>query len=74
MGEVVAFQRPEMQVISEKEPAKRLGLSRATLARMRKAGIGPRWVKLSTRRIGYTLATIRDHINKLERRGWKAAA
>ena len=74
MGEVVPFNRAELQVISEVEAANLLGVSRATLARMRKADIGPRPVKLSARRIGYRLSAIRDHLAGQERQGWKAAA
>ena len=66
MGEIVPFDRAELQVISEPEAAGLLGVHPATLARMRKAGgdIGPRHVKLSARRIGYRIADIRRYLGR----------
>lgn len=40
-------------VITEAEAARALSLSLSTLRRLRKAGQGPRCVRLSARRLGY---------------------
>ena len=62
MGEVVSFYREELQVVEAKEAAKLLGISSSTLTRMRKLNIGPQWVKLSARRIGYQLRALRNYL------------
>jgi predicted DNA-binding transcriptional regulator AlpA len=74
MGEVVSFNRTELQVISEGEAARLLGVSPATLRRHRLADIGPRYVKLGVRRIGYRQGAIREWVNQRERGGHGAFA
>jgi predicted DNA-binding transcriptional regulator AlpA len=46
------------RVISEQHAAELCGLSVATMRRMRQAGTGPAAVTLSSRRIGYRVATL----------------
>ncbi|MGG5823953.1 helix-turn-helix transcriptional regulator [Falsiroseomonas sp. HW251] len=46
------------QILKEVEAAACLGLSRRTLKRLRDAGIGPRFIRLSARRLGYDLSEL----------------
>lgn len=41
------------KVISEQEAAERIGLSLRTLQRMRENGLGPAYVRMGEKRIGY---------------------
>ena len=61
-----SFPRADLQVISEEDAAAILGLSLATLRRCRMAGTGPQPVRLSTRRIGYRIATLRAWLAQQE--------
>jgi predicted DNA-binding transcriptional regulator AlpA len=69
MGEVVAFNRAELQVVREAEAAAVMGISEATLRRLRINDIGPRHVQLSTRRIGYRVPALRQWLAERERGG-----
>lgn len=46
------------RVLPEIEAARRCGLSAVHFARLRKEGIGPRFVQLGIRRVGYRLGDI----------------
>ena len=46
------------RVLTPKQTANMLGESEATTERKRKARTGPRWIRLSERRIGYRLSDI----------------
>jgi predicted DNA-binding transcriptional regulator AlpA len=48
------------QVLSEEEAAKICGFSKWTLRRQVAAGIGPRVIRLSARRIGYRIRDLRS--------------
>jgi predicted DNA-binding transcriptional regulator AlpA len=63
-------------LLTEKELAKWLGLSLPTLQRMRSAGRGPRFVKLSLRRVGYRPSEVEAWLaaRTLERIGDQPAA
>jgi predicted DNA-binding transcriptional regulator AlpA len=43
-------------ILSEKRAAELAGLSLVTFRRLRKGNAGPRWVRLSQRRVGYQAA------------------
>lgn len=67
MGEAASYPRPELRVITEKEAAERLGVSKATLQRWRIANIGPRYVQLGVRRIGYRIDRLLEWLSGQER-------
>ena len=48
----------DLRVLSPAETAKTLGLSEPVLERLRAAGEGPPWVRLSARRVGYRVADL----------------
>ena len=52
----------DRRIHSERWAAEFLGLSRRTLQAMRQDGSGPVFVKISERRLGYTLAALQDWI------------
>ncbi len=52
----------ETRIYSEKWAADFLGLSSRTLQNMRKDGGGPIFVKISERRVGYTLSALRTWV------------
>lgn len=83
MGEVVSFDRARLQVVGEREAAAIVGLSYATLRRMRLDDIGPRYVQLGVKRIGYRQGDLAEWLDRqarggggsrLHRAGWGAAA
>jgi predicted DNA-binding transcriptional regulator AlpA len=49
-------------VLPELEAAQHIGLSVSTLRRMRYAGVGPVYVRLSERRIGYRITALDDYL------------
>ena len=63
-------EKNQMAVLTERETADWARLSIVTMRRMRWAGSGPRFVKLSEKRIGYRVA---DIIEWLDARTSKAA-
>ncbi|ATI12611.1 AlpA family transcriptional regulator [Acetobacter pomorum] len=52
----------ETCIHSEKQAAKFLSLSCRTLQNMRRDGGGPAFVKISERRVGYTLSALREWV------------
>jgi predicted DNA-binding transcriptional regulator AlpA len=54
---------PDDRVISEHEAAKACGISVATLRRHVAAGVGPRRIRLSAKRVGYRLRHITDWLD-----------
>jgi len=54
-GPVPATEPMPRGAVSEKEAADFCGLSIVTMRRQRGAGTGPRWCRLSERRIGYRI-------------------
>ncbi|WP_222184208.1 helix-turn-helix transcriptional regulator [Geminicoccus harenae] len=55
---MLATEQAGMTVLTEREAADRLRLSIVTMRRMRWAGSGPRFVRLSEKRIGYREADL----------------
>jgi predicted DNA-binding transcriptional regulator AlpA len=53
-----------MPIKSEAEAAQKLGLSRRTLQRYRYNGLGPNFVRLGQRRLGYTDEALDDWVTK----------
>ena len=49
---------PHVRVVSEAEAAARLSLSRRVLQEYRLRGVGPKYVRLGERRIGYNLTDL----------------
>lgn len=49
----------EIRIYSEAHAADFLGMSRRTLQNMRQTGDGPAFVKLSARRVGYSLSSLK---------------
>lgn len=47
-----------MEFLGEDDTARRLGVSRRTLARWRTTGEGPAFVRLGARRIAYSIADV----------------
>lgn len=52
------------EILTEREAAKALRISRSTLQRMRQRGEGPSFVALSARRIGYLSEEIENYVSK----------
>lgn len=52
----------EIRIYSEAQAAHFLGISRRTLQNMRHTGDGPAFVKISARRVGYSLSTLKAWI------------
>ena len=52
----------EIRIYSEAEAADFLSMSKRTLQNMRQAGGGPAYVKISTRRVGYSLASLKTWV------------
>jgi len=52
------------RVINETEAAQAVGLSLRTMQRLRQDGGGPQFVKLTTRRIGYTDDALTDWLGQ----------
>ena len=67
LGEVAPLDRIKLRVISENEAAAILGLSYCTLRRMRLDDIGPPFVRLGARRIGYRLSSLDAWLDGQER-------
>ncbi|MFT8516696.1 AlpA family transcriptional regulator [Acetobacter pomorum] len=53
----------EIRIYSEKQAAEFLCMSRRTLQNMRRDGGGPAFVKISERRVGYTLSALRTWVS-----------
>ena len=63
----------ELQVLTLPEASKLLSVSIPVMDRWRAAGEGPRFIRLSTRRIGYRLSDLRAWIESRAEGGARAA-
>ena len=52
------------KVLSGKVTAEALGVCEDTLANWRRRGVGPRWVRLSDRRIGYRVGDLQTYLDE----------
>ncbi|MCG4260281.1 helix-turn-helix domain-containing protein [Acetobacter senegalensis] len=52
----------EIRIYSEAQAADFLGMSRRTLQNMRQTGDGPAFVKISARRVGYSLSSLKTWV------------
>jgi len=66
MAEFTEPTDPGVGVLTEKQAAKYLGLAPITLKRMRKDGRGPRFVRLTTKRLGYRKASLDEWATERE--------
>ncbi len=57
---------PERKVLQTSQAAERIGLSVKTLKRWRHEGVGPAYIVLSARRIGYYEDVLADWLAKRE--------
>lgn len=57
-------QTSPLGIVTPTELANMLRVTRKTVDRMNAAGIGPRRVKLSPRRVGYRLADVQEWLEK----------
>lgn len=62
MQPIVARDPLSPLVVSELEAARLVGLGIRTMQQLRAEGTGPRFVRLSARRLGYSLDDLRDWI------------
>lgn len=56
------------EVLTTEQAAQRLALGRSTLEKLRCSGYGPRFIRLSARRVGYDKADLDDWIAARPRR------
>lgn len=64
---------PNLLIVTEAEAARMLRLSVRTLQRLRVEGGGPRYVQLTTRRIGYSVSAVEAWIERREAASTSAA-
>jgi len=60
------------EILSEREVSDWLGISEPTLFRHRRDGTGPKFIRLSTRRVAYRRAAIEEWLGHQEQRSLDA--
>jgi predicted DNA-binding transcriptional regulator AlpA len=60
-GQLAAPNIPDL-IVTEAEAATMLRLSARTLQRLRLDGNGPRWIRLTGRRLGYAIADLQEWV------------
>ena len=54
--------RIPLEYVTTREAAAYTGLSKPTLDAMRQTGTGPKWVRVSARRVVYEIAALREYM------------
>jgi hypothetical protein len=62
------------RVLCEDEASKFLGVGRSSMQRWRYIGIGPKFVRVSKRRLGYRLSDLEAYLREREEAGEPAKA